>query len=104
MSIQVSQYLEFKEIPAPALKTKVVDVLSKRSGERLAQIRWYGPWRCYTLHPVSMTIWNEQCLMDVTSYINGLKAERANRLDDERSKKMQVATRDHRMARLETNI
>ena len=80
----MSQFLEFKEIPAPALKTKVVDVLSQRSGERLAQIKWYGPWRCYTLHPVSMTIWNEQCLMDVTSYINRLKAERANRLDDER--------------------
>ncbi len=62
----------------------VVDVLSQRSGERLAQIKWYGPWRCYTLHPVSMTIWNEQCLMDVNSYINRLKAERSNRLDDAR--------------------
>ena len=99
----MNQYLEFKEVPASALKTKVVDVLSQRSGERLAQIKWYGPWRCYVLHPVSMTIWNEQCLMDVNSYISRLQAERRNRLDDARSKKRAMETRNHRMARLETN-
>lgn len=73
----MSQYLEFRELDNGGRKTKVIGVFSQRSGEQLATIRWYGPWRCYTLQPMPSTIWNEQCLMDVNSYINRLKAERS---------------------------
>lgn len=77
----MSKYLRFRELPNPGRKTKIIVVNSSRSGERLAAIQWYGPWRQYTLWPEPDTIWNDGCLRDVLEYMNGLKEERARRAE-----------------------
>lgn len=63
-----SEYLTFIEVHDTG-KTKVWDVLSKSGGYRLAQVRWYGPWRQYTFRPEPNTIWNTACMETVTTFI-----------------------------------
>lgn len=70
-----SEYLLFTEIHDTG-KTKVWLVLSKRSGDQLATIRWYGPWRCYTMWPSEGTIWNKGCLEDINAFIAAAMADR----------------------------
>jgi len=50
-------------------KTYVWDVLSQR-GDILAQIKWYGPWRGYTLSGVlPNTVFNAECLSDIATFL-----------------------------------
>jgi hypothetical protein len=63
-----SEYLEFVEVKDTG-KTKVWDVMSRSGGYRLAQIRWHGPWRQYTMRPELDTIWNVDCLADISGFI-----------------------------------
>ena len=58
-------------------KTSVYSVDSKRDGSRLAVVKWYGPWRQYTLWPEPQTVWNPSCLQDVTDFIDNLMKQRA---------------------------
>lgn len=71
----MSEYLEFVEIYDTG-KTKVWSVRSKSSGNELALISWYGPWRQYTMRPEPDTIWNTSCLTDINAFINARMAER----------------------------
>jgi len=68
----MSKYLEFNPIEQKP-KTKVIGVYSKRSGDRLAIIKWYGAWRQYAFFPENKTIFNVECLNDIISYIKGLR-------------------------------
>lgn len=75
MSISSKTYLDFKfigELP----KTKVYEVVNKLNGTALGEIRWYGPWRKYTLQPYSDTVWHTGCLNEVHRFIEKLMAER----------------------------
>ncbi len=71
----MSKFLEFRLLRDTG-KTKVFDVLSKRQGNRLATIGWYGPWRQYVLSPCLNTVWNGGCLKDVMDFMANLMAER----------------------------
>lgn len=73
-----SEYLDFEEVAnaRPDMKTKVWAVRSKRHGNVLGFIRWYGAWRQYTFWPSEGTIWNPQCMADIQTFINGRMAER----------------------------
>ena len=65
------KYLVFnvlKELP----KTHVYEVKNRLTGVPIATIRWYGPWRKYTLQPLSDTIWNTGCLKEVADFIDEL--------------------------------
>ena len=53
-------------------KTAVYHVLSKSSGELLATIRWYGPWRKYIFVPADATLWSWGCLEEVQTFIEDL--------------------------------
>lgn len=74
-----SEYLSFMEDDHYEGKTKRIVVLSKRHGNILGEIRWYGAWRQYTFWPDLKTIWNTQCLEDVQSCIRALMGERKNK-------------------------
>ncbi len=78
----MSEYLEFYIVKDTG-KTQVYSVDSKRSGARLAVIKWYGPWRQYTLWPERDTIWNSACLRDVNNFIAQLMGARAARMKAE---------------------
>lgn len=70
-----TEYLRFIEI-ADTGKTKVWDVLSRSRGNRLAVIKWHGPWRQYVMYPDHLTLWNVGCLSDIQSFITARMAER----------------------------
>ena len=70
-----SDYLDFEAQPQ-AGKTGRWSVLSRRSGDVLAVVKWYGPWRQYCFFPAAGTIWNKGCLADVQSFIEWHMAAR----------------------------
>jgi hypothetical protein len=41
------EYLVLERVPDEKRKTLLVSVLSRRHGDLLGMIRWYGPWRQY---------------------------------------------------------
>lgn len=64
-------YLVFnllKELP----KTSVYEIKNRLTGVPIATIRWHGPWRKYTLQPLSDTIWHAGCLREVAGFIDEL--------------------------------
>lgn len=81
MTLADTTYLRFEEWPLPNQKTKVVDVISVRSGARLGQIKWWGAWRQYTFFPEPETVWNPACLDAVNSALVALMAERRAKAD-----------------------
>jgi hypothetical protein len=63
-------HLVFRQVKlAPSQRTKAWEVESKMTGRILAVIKWYSPWRRYTLQPRAETIWDKYCLDEVTMFI-----------------------------------
>ena len=73
--MKTTKYLKFEQLHSEG-KTKRIAVLSRRHGDMLAGIRWYGPWRQYTVEPAPYTVWNKECLREVAEFLEGLMAER----------------------------
>ena len=68
----MSKYLEFG-ITEEKPKTKVIGIWSKKSGDRLGIIKWFGRWRQYAFFPEDGTVFNVECLNDIQSYIKELR-------------------------------
>lgn len=83
-----SEYLRFEDsrLPTPGRKTRTVDIISERSNKRLGQIRWYSRWRQYTFHPDALTIWNPQCLKQISDEIDKLNRQHREKLRAEHAK------------------
>lgn len=70
-------YLLFEDVPInEGRKTRIVGVYSKRHGDLLGFLRWYGAWRQYCFFPERTTIWNPECLNTINAKIAELMAER----------------------------
>jgi hypothetical protein len=69
-------YLDFLESPNLTGKTRIVQVVSKRHGDALGVIRWFGRWRQYTFWPFAQTTFNPGCLTEINGRIGELMAER----------------------------
>jgi hypothetical protein len=50
-------------------KTKRWDVHAVQGDIYLGEIRWYGGWRQYVFYPAISTLWNAECLLDVSQFI-----------------------------------
>jgi len=64
----MSEYIEFrlsKQLP----KTSVWEVLSKKHGNVLGVVKYYGAWRQYAFFPSNETIWNTECLTDIIEFL-----------------------------------
>jgi len=72
----MSEYIAFV-LTKDTGKTRAYDVVSKRNGDTLAVVKWYGPWRQYTMFPAPHTVWNIECLAAVNRFIGDLMLERA---------------------------
>ena len=68
----MSKYLEFNTLEQKP-KTKVIEIISKRGRERLGIIKWFPGWRQYAFFPEVDTIFNVECLNDITFFIRGLR-------------------------------
>ena len=75
MNLVSNPYLIFRQVPTPG-KTQVWHVLSKRSGDLLGTIKWYGAWRQYTFFPSPDTIFNVECMASIMNVIAHLMNER----------------------------
>lgn len=71
-AVAETRYLLFLDCTPEGRRTKIVSVRSQSSGYQLAEIRWHGPWRQYTLRPEPNTIWNVECLADIRAVIDKL--------------------------------
>ena len=70
-----SRYLEFTRTGWTG-KTDILDVESKSQGSVLGQIKWFGQWRQYCFYPSPDTIFNPECMADISKVINELMLER----------------------------
>lgn len=68
-------HFELKEVKP---KTEVYSCKNSRSGEELAFIAWYGPWRQYCFFPTIAAVYSIGCLNDIEDFITQLKAKRKN--------------------------
>ena len=68
-------YLSFivnAEATARMTKTTVWAVFN--AGVPLGEIRWYAPWRRYALAPIAGTVWDMDCLKEVTEFLGEVNA------------------------------
>lgn len=68
----MSKYLEFSVIEEGP-KTKVIGIWSKKDGDRLGIIKWFGRWRQYAFFPENGTVFNVECLDVIRSHIKELR-------------------------------
>ncbi len=71
----MSEYIEFVETGDTG-KTKIFKVRSLSSHKWLGFIRWHAPWRQYTFFPAHATVWNNDCLKAIITFVFGLMEER----------------------------
>lgn len=66
----MAKYLKFVEgPPSKSGKTKTWYVVQKQNEIHLGWIGWWGSWRRYAFYPKDQTVYEEQCLMDITAFI-----------------------------------
>jgi len=70
-----SKYLEFTRIGYTG-KTDIWDVESKSQGSVLGEIKWFGRWRQYCFYPSPNTIFNPECMTDISKKIKELMESR----------------------------
>lgn len=71
-----SEYLVFVDASLIDAKTRRLLVVSRRSGDRLGEIKWFGRWRQYAFFPADGTVWNPQCMVEINEQIRVLMDER----------------------------
>lgn len=67
LSYRETEYLVFRELRTTGKKTRMWSVESKRWGDNLGTIQWYGRWRQYVVH--ADAIFNAGCLKDITQFL-----------------------------------
>lgn len=70
------EYLVLEQVPDDKKKTMMIDVLSRRHGDKLGTIKWYGPWRQYVFTPEPGTLYSAGCLADIETSIVELMNDR----------------------------
>jgi hypothetical protein len=74
-----TKYLTFYSGPSGSGKTKLVVIMPLEHGhgtKALGRIKWFGRWRQYAFFPEPGTVWNPECMDDVTSVIKRLMEDR----------------------------
>ena len=58
-------------------KTKKYNILTKDIPSiKLGEIKWFGRWRQYSFFPEPNTVFEKQCLKDITNFIETLMLDR----------------------------
>lgn len=70
------EYLVLEETPDDKKKTKTIEVLSRRHGDLLGTLKWYGPWRQYVFFPEPGSLYSSGCLADIETAISTLMSNR----------------------------
>ena len=82
LSYRETEYLVFSEMRSKGT-TRIWSVTSKRHGDYLGAIRWFGRWRQYVFYADG--IFNSGCLEDINQFLKDAMAdwrERKNKQGD----------------------
>jgi len=74
----VNPYLRVRKIGDTG-KTAIYAVDSAQHGDRLGEIKWYGPWRQYCFYPKAGCVFNNDCLQDIARTCRQLTNEHRRR-------------------------
>jgi len=69
----MAKWIEFIE-GTPKAKTKCWLVVAKDGGT-IGSVKWHGPWRKYCFFPYDYTVFEEDCLRDISNFIEGETAK-----------------------------
>jgi len=58
----------FLEVSASG-KTKVWEIRAVAGGAVLGKVKWFGRWRQYVFAPAANTVWNPDCLNEVSRFV-----------------------------------
>lgn len=73
----MNEYLEFEQLQTRVgMKTQIWAVTSANHGDILGLIKWFSRWRQYTFYPEPGTIFNKDCLVDISLFIYDLMKQR----------------------------
>lgn len=73
----MSKWIMFEMRPRPkGMKTDIYDIWTKDGLSYLGAIRWHAHWRKYTFQPANDTIFDNQCLGDIITFITKLMEDR----------------------------
>lgn len=59
------RWISFEPVSAPGRKTAIWRVVSRRRGDVLGIVQWFGRWRQYSFFPEPNTVFNQGCLKDI---------------------------------------
>ena len=66
----MAKWIEFEDAgTTPSGKTRVWWVVSKENRGTIGQVRWDARWRKYVFAPTGGTIYEQQCLRDIATFI-----------------------------------
>lgn len=68
--MNADDYIYFEDCAVPDVrKTRIVNVINRRSKFVLGQIKWFGQWRqyCFAPTPHGSVIFNDDCLKRVAA-------------------------------------
>lgn len=79
-------FITFTELAShPDRKTKSWYVNTKRGGDRLGDIKWFGPWRKYCFEATPWSGFEEICLREIAAFL-------------------EARTREHKVARNDARV
>lgn len=61
---------------SPSGKTKIIGVYTKDKQTTLGKIKWQPGWRKYCFFPSPETLFDADCLLEITNYLYDLMNER----------------------------
>lgn len=63
---------------SPSGKTGLWEIRSVADRELLGAVRWHGPWRQYVFYPEWSTLWNPDCLDEVSAFLRDVTTKQRN--------------------------
>jgi hypothetical protein len=57
-------------------KTKIFNVINKKSSYTIGEIKWNGAWKGYFFYPSRESFYEEVCLRNIAEFLEELKIER----------------------------
>lgn len=72
MLMTEGKWVRFEKAEKHNPKTGVWDVIAKEDGIVLGQVKWFARWRKYVFHPGYNTVYELDCLSDISLFLSEL--------------------------------
>lgn len=68
------KFIRFSKI-ADKAKTAVWSCTGAQTRDELGIVQWFAAWRRYCYFPAKQTVYDANCLQDITEFVNQVNAE-----------------------------